>query len=87
MALTWHVNNDPLLNFYQTFPTCRSLMGQRNWMQKTRDGEWDVIDVFTGQPVVEQGVTMSDMPFEEADDLVDLLNYRDITRRTAKGIG
>ena len=54
---------------------------------KTPDGKWDVIDVFTGLPVVEQGVTMSDMPFEEADDLVDLLNYRDITRRTAKGIG
>jgi hypothetical protein len=62
-------------------------MGQRYEMQKTADGEWDVIDVFTGLPVVEQGVTMTDMPFEEADDLVDLLNYRDITRRKVEGIG
>ena len=62
-------------------------MGQRYEMQKTRDGEWDVVDVFTGLLVVEQGVTMSDMPHEEADDLVDLLNYRDITRRKRMGIG
>jgi hypothetical protein len=62
-------------------------MRQRYELQKTRDGEWDVIDVFTGQPVVEQGVTMSDMSREEADDLVDLLNYRDITRRKRMGLG
>ena len=30
---------------------------------------------------------MTDMPLEEADDLVDLLNYRDITRRKRMGIG
>ena len=51
------------------------------------DGEWEVIDRFTGLPVVEQGVTMTGMPLEEADDLVDLLNYRDITRRKRMGIG
>ena len=62
-------------------------MGQRYELQKTLDGEWEVIDRFTGLPVVEQGVTMTDMPLEEADDLVDLLNYRDITRRKRMGIG
>ena len=50
-------------------------MVQRYELQKALDGEWEVIDRFTGQSVVEQGVTMTDMPLEEADDLVDLLNW------------
>jgi hypothetical protein len=62
-------------------------MGQRYDMQTTPNGDWEVIDRFTGLPVVEQGVTMTDMPLEEADDLVDLLNYRDITRRKRMRIG
>jgi hypothetical protein len=62
-------------------------MGQRYDMQRTPNGEWEVIDRFTGLPVVEQGVTMTNMPLEEADDLVDLLNFRDITRRKRMGIG
>ncbi|TIL29500.1 hypothetical protein [Mesorhizobium sp.] len=62
-------------------------MGRRYDMQKTPNGEWEVIDRFTGLPVVEQGVTMTNMPLEEADDLVELLNYRDITRRKRMGIG
>jgi hypothetical protein len=61
-------------------------MAQRYEMQKTPDGQWDVIDVFTGRPVIEQGVPLIHMPLEEADDLVDLLNYRDINRRKRMGI-
>ncbi|MER8753354.1 hypothetical protein NKH57_29750 [Mesorhizobium sp. M1050] len=50
-------------------------------MERTPEGTWDVIDVFTGMPAVELGVPLIDMPVEEADDLVELLNLRDNKRR------
>ncbi|MER8376755.1 hypothetical protein [Mesorhizobium sp. M1409] len=50
-------------------------------MVKTPEGTWDIIDMFTGMPVVEVGVPLIDMPIDEADDLVDLLNFRDRKRR------
>ncbi|MER8523141.1 hypothetical protein NKH56_27895 [Mesorhizobium sp. M1076] len=56
-------------------------MTQRYDIEKTPEGTWDVIDVFTGLPVVEVGVPLIDMPIEEADDLVGLLNYRDRRQR------
>ncbi|MER9331172.1 MULTISPECIES: hypothetical protein [unclassified Mesorhizobium] len=56
-------------------------MTQRYDLEKTPEGSWDVIDVFTGMPVVEVGVPLIDMPIEEADDLLELLNYRDWRQR------
>ncbi|TIP80838.1 MAG: hypothetical protein E5X63_30035 [Mesorhizobium sp.] len=56
-------------------------MTQRYDIEKTPEGTWDIIDVFTGMPVVEVGVPLIDMPIEEADDLVDLLNSRDRQQR------
>ncbi len=52
-------------------------MTERYDIEKTPEGTWDIIDVFTGLPVVEMGVPLIDMPIEEADDLVNLLNCRD----------
>ncbi|PAQ10646.1 hypothetical protein [Mesorhizobium temperatum] len=56
-------------------------MVQRYGIEKTPEGTWDIIDMFTGLPVVEVGVPLIDMPIEEADDLVDLLNCRDREQR------
>ncbi|RWK44022.1 hypothetical protein [Mesorhizobium sp.] len=56
-------------------------MTQRYDIEKTPEGTWDIIDVFTGLPVVEVGVPLIDMPIEEADHLVDLLNSRDREQR------
>ncbi|TGQ46688.1 hypothetical protein [Mesorhizobium sp. M00.F.Ca.ET.216.01.1.1] len=56
-------------------------MTQRYGIRKTPEGSWDVIDVFTGLPVTEDGVPLIDMPVEEADELVELLNYRDRRQR------
>ncbi|MER8484621.1 hypothetical protein [Mesorhizobium sp. M1322] len=44
-------------------------MTQRYDIEKTPEGTWDVIDVFTGLPVVEVGVPLIDMPIEEASQL------------------
>lgn len=58
---------------------------QRFDLRKQPDGQWSVIDVFTGWPVVVSGHTMENMAMDEADDLVDLLNWQDVNRRgTAK---
>lgn len=56
-------------------------MPQRYGIEKTPEGTWDIADVFTGLPVVEVGIPLIDMPMEEADDLVDLLNCRDREQR------
>jgi hypothetical protein len=57
-------------------------MGQQRYdLRRKPDGTWTVFDVFAGLPVVEDGVPLVDMPMEEADDLLDLLNSRDKKRR------
>jgi hypothetical protein len=48
-----------------------------------RNPYWSVNDIFTGQPVVINGVTSDRLTAEEADDMVDLLNLRDLKRRSA----
>ncbi|MCY1243537.1 hypothetical protein D9M68_258490 [compost metagenome] len=42
---------------------------------------WAVVDVFTGQPVVLHGSLLSNLPRDEADDLLDILNLKDGIRR------
>ncbi len=42
---------------------------------------WAVVDVFTGQPVIVDGYLMSNLPRDEADDLLDILNLKDRIRR------
>ncbi|WP_192361582.1 hypothetical protein [Mesorhizobium mediterraneum] len=56
-------------------------MAQHYDIEKTPEGTWDIIDVFTGMAVVEVGVPLIDMPIEEADGLVELLNCRDREQR------
>ena len=52
-------------------------MGQRYEMPKEPDGLRSVIDVFTGQPATIEGVTVG-QGIQETDDVLDLLNSRDI---------
>jgi len=59
---------------------------QRYHMEKEPGGTWRVLDVFTGRPVVEDEVVLVHLDIEEADDLVDLLNNRDIARRKTLGM-
>lgn len=44
-------------------------------------GTWTVYDVFTGLPAEVNGVAQTGLDVEQADDLVDLLNYLDVKRR------
>ena len=42
---------------------------------------WSVIDVFTGQTVVVDGLVVDCLTDEEADYLVDLMNLQDMLHR------
>jgi hypothetical protein len=46
-------------------------------LQKSPDGTWMVVDVFTGWPVRVKGELLAGMDVEEADYLVNLLNFND----------
>ena len=61
-------------------------MAQRYDMEKDTEGHWMVIDRFTGWPAEERGVVLVGLRLDEADDLLDLLNARDVRERHAKGI-
>jgi hypothetical protein len=50
------------------------------------DGTCAVIDVFTGWPAVSHGVLLIAMKPDDADDMVDLLNSLDVSRRKTEGI-
>lgn len=50
-------------------------------MRKENNGSWTVFDIFTGWPADVYGVPQDGLEMEEADDLVDLLNYLYITQR------
>ncbi|WP_457583506.1 hypothetical protein [Ensifer canadensis] len=54
---------------------------QRYDLKVEANNVWTVIDVFTGQPVVWDGYLMSNLPRDEADDLLDILNLKDAMRR------
>ena len=60
-------------------------MAQRYDIEKSPDGRWMVIDRFTGWPAEEQGMLLVGLLMEEADDLLDLLNDRDIRDTTGQG--
>jgi hypothetical protein len=45
------------------------------------DRYWSVIDIFTGQPVMIKGVPLDVLLLEEADEMVDLLNIKDMKGR------
>ena len=49
-----------------------------------RDDGWAVIDVRTGVAAVENGVQLTGMSHEEADDLADLLTNREWKAETAQ---
>ena len=61
-------------------------MAHRYETEKCPDGRWMVIDRFTAQPVEEEGMLLVGLLIEEADDMLDLLNNRDIRDRKVKGI-
>ena len=47
-----------------------------------REGQgWTVFDIFTGLPAIVNDVSLTGLDVEQADDLVDLLNYQDAKRR------
>lgn len=50
-------------------------------MRDEPDGTWTVFDIFTGLPAVVDDVPLTGLEMEEADDLVDLLNFKDARRR------
>ena len=52
------------------------MANQRYDLRKEPDGTWTVFEIATGQPVVVSGMLSTGLTGEEADDLVDLLNYR-----------
>jgi hypothetical protein len=59
---------------------------QRYDMREKPDGSWSVIDVFTGQPATLDGILMVGFEIQEADDILDLINNKDVKERRAKGI-
>lgn len=61
-------------------------MTKRYDMQKAHNGLWSVIDMFTGQPATLDGVLMVGLQLIEADDMLYILNSRDLSDRRAKGI-
>jgi hypothetical protein len=61
-------------------------MAQRYDIERGPKGRWRVIDRFTGQVVEEAGIRFDNLSVEEADDVLDLLNRRDIRDRKARGI-
>lgn len=50
-------------------------------LRKEPDGTWKVIDVFTGWPSYADGMPSTGLDLQDADDLVDQLNYWDAKRR------
>jgi hypothetical protein len=42
---------------------------------------WSVIDTFTGQAYVLSGIALENLDADDADQLVDLLNLRDLIAR------
>lgn len=44
-------------------------------------GMWAIIDIFTGQPTVVNGVKIDCASVDEVDELVDLLNRKDFEER------
>lgn len=61
-------------------------MTKRYDMQRAHSGLWSVIDVFTGQPVTHDGVLMVSLTLLEADEMLYVLNNRDLSDRKARGI-
>jgi hypothetical protein len=61
-------------------------MTKRCDMQRAHNGLWSIIDVFTGQPATLDGVLMVGLKLIEADDMLYILNNRDLSDRRAKGI-
>lgn len=54
---------------------------QRYDLRKELDGTWTVFDVFTGWAAEVNGRPAKQLDAQDADELVDLLNYQDAKRR------
>jgi len=63
-----------------------SRMAQRYEIRKEPDDLWSIIDVFTGQLATLEGVLRVGLKIQEADDMLYILNNRDLSDRKAKGI-
>ena len=50
------------------------MANQRYDLRKEPDGT--IFEIATGQPVIVRGMPSTGLAMEEADDLVDFLNYR-----------
>lgn len=51
-------------------------------MRKEKDETWTVFDIFTGEPAEVNDVPQEGLEMEQSDDLVDLLNYLYVKRRS-----
>ena len=60
-------------------------MTDRYALREEPTGMWTVYDVFTGQPAMVGDSAMVEMDIEEADDMAELLNLQDATRRGKAG--
>lgn len=58
------------------------MANQRYDLRKELDGTWTVFDVFTGWAAEVNGGPAIRLDAQDADDLVDLLNYQDAKRRS-----
>jgi hypothetical protein len=56
-------------------------MPDRYAMREEQPGMWIIYDVFTGQPVMVEDSVLSAIDVREANDMVELLNLQDATRR------
>lgn len=61
-------------------------MARRYEMKGEPDGLWSIVDVFTGHPATLEGVLIVCLTVHEADDMLYILNNKDLSERRAKGI-
>ena len=56
-------------------------MPNRYAMRQAHPGMWTVYDVFTGRPAIVEDCIMVAMDIQDANEMVELLNLQDVTRR------
>jgi hypothetical protein len=49
--------------------------------RREENSKWTVYDVFTGMATAWEGRMLQDLDADDANDLVDLINSRDVDRR------
>ena len=60
-------------------------MPDRYALREEHPGMWTIYDVFTGQPAMVGDRIMVGMDVQDADEMAELLNIQDTTRRSKAG--